>query len=173
MTWGAPRKRARPVGPLEQGQELVNSHSAAADERAKRTDREFFVLRNREIDTDARFHHDNVAADLPEFVPSGPLEGLDRALARDIGEAGHRQLDGYDDRRALRVTRQIGCSLLVFGPEPRGDCLLDVAQGSFFTPALGNAAGKCRALYDKPAVFCLFNDDVEYHLLFEYKPPKA
>jgi len=42
------------------------------------------VLRDREVDPDARFHHDNVAADLPEFALSGPLEGLDRGLARDV-----------------------------------------------------------------------------------------
>ena len=159
--------------PLEQGQELVNRHSAATDERPQRTDRKLLVLRNREVDTDARLHQHHVTADLPELAPSGPFKDLDRAPARDIGEASHRRLDGDDDRLALRVARQASGSLLVFGPEPRGDCLLDVAQGFLFALALGNAAGKRRALDDKPAVFSLFNHDVEYHMPSEYRPPKA
>src|SRR5512143_1138845 len=49
---GAAWLRTGPVGSLEKGQELVNRHSAAADHCAKRADREFFVLRNREVDAD-------------------------------------------------------------------------------------------------------------------------
>lgn len=148
---------------LEQSEELLNGESAATDERAKRTDREFVMLGNREVDPHAGFYHHDMAADLPELAPSDPLKRFDRALARDVGEAGHQPLDCHDEGPAFRVAGQFSRGFLVFGPEPRGNRLFDVAQGLFFRLALGNATRQGRALDDEPPVFGFLDSDVEYH----------
>ncbi len=52
---------------------------------------------------------------------------------------------------------------MIFGPEPGGDGLLDIVQGLFFVPALGDTAGEGRTLDHEPAVFVLFQGHMKNH----------
>src|SRR5215469_12120994 len=54
-------------------------------------------------------------------------------------------------------------SLLIFCPEPRSNCFLDVLQSFLFSAALRNAARKRWALRDHPAIFGFVQRHMEYH----------
>jgi hypothetical protein len=53
-----------------------------ANQGAQRPDGQFFVLRNRKIDPNARLNHHQMTAYLTDWLPAGLLESLDRVLPR-------------------------------------------------------------------------------------------
>jgi hypothetical protein len=61
---------------LKQFEKVSDRHSLAPDKSTERTDRQFFVLRDGKVCTLACLRHDQMAAHLPDCMPTCLCEGL-------------------------------------------------------------------------------------------------
>lgn len=74
---------------LQQGEKFLDRHSRVADEGAKGSHGQLFVLGDRKIDADAGLGHHEMASHLADGLPSGFLKSLGCFLTGDVGEPPH------------------------------------------------------------------------------------
>jgi len=86
------------VSLLDEIQEFVNGEACVADEGAQCAYGKLFVLRDGEIDADAGFLSDEMAADLSDGRPAGALEALAVSFP-EILLMRPMRLDGHNYRR--------------------------------------------------------------------------
>ena len=146
----------------------------------------FLMLRNRKIAANSWTNQHEMAALSPESLPNCSRERFGCFFTGDVRECSHTtrltatalllrhtslwktqsvcgfaRLNRYEDGCTIRRKRK-NC-LLVFGPHPCFDRVLDVRHGFLLVAALGHASWQGRAFNDDPAVFGGFHGDVECH----------
>ncbi len=78
--------------------EVIDGEASEADEFAQGAGGEFFVLRDGEVDANAIFDENQVAADLTDWFPTCFLKGIGGLFTGYVTQASHGCLYSHDER---------------------------------------------------------------------------
>jgi hypothetical protein len=117
------------------------------------------MIRDRQRYVLVLFCHDNVAAALARNTPAERLKYPNNFSSAEAWDDGHLRRDL--NLSCLDRQRQ---SLVSANFETKGDCFLNVFQGSLLTLALTDTPRDCGALNDPHTIFVSVNRHVEFHL---------
>ena len=143
-------------------QKLVDGNSRSPDERPEGARSQLFMLRNREVCPNTILDEDQVAAYLPDSLPTVSLESFRRLFAgkfanRDTNPPSDCDYDGCE----LRIEPASSKGLLVLGPEPGPNGLLDILERFLLVLPLGDASGQSRTLRNEPAFLVFLESHVK------------